>query len=114
MVERLTSWRAPESLRNRDDLVFYGEPLFAAVVASQLGLELLEPPLDWLARAPARFLRRSVRFLPLGEARALTGPLFIKPADDKCFTSMVYAGGAELPAAEVLPSGTPVLVAEPV
>jgi len=34
-VERLPSWRAPEWLRGQD-VVLYGEPLFAAVVADEL------------------------------------------------------------------------------
>lgn len=113
-VERLGAWRVPEWLRARSELVFYGEPLFAAVVASQLGVELLEPPLDWLARVPVRFLRREVRALALCEARSLPGPLFVKPADDKCFASRVYSSGAELPRPDVLPDSTPVLTSEPV
>lgn len=113
-VERLASWRVPEHIGARGDLVFYGEPLFAAVVAAQLGVALLEPPLDWTARLPERFLRRGLRFTDLGAARDLPGPLFVKPADDKSFTSRVYGSGAELPAPDVLPDGLPVVVGEPV
>src|SRR5579862_3692944 len=48
-VKRLENWRPAPWLRD-EQLVFYGEPLFADVVAGPLGLALLEPTLDWLAQ----------------------------------------------------------------
>jgi hypothetical protein len=36
-VERLSSWRVPDWLKGQD-VVLYGEPLFAAVVADELGV----------------------------------------------------------------------------
>jgi len=112
-VERLPSWRAPEWLRE-EDVVLYGEPLFAAVVGEELGLALLEPPFHWLATLTAEHLRREVRFATLWEARQLLQPAFVKPADDKCFLAGVVSSGQQLPGEDVLPGETPVLIAEPV
>ena len=99
---------------SKGKLVLYGEPLFAAVVADQLHLALLEPPFQWTADLPPIYRRRDVEFGLLGAARQLRIPRFIKPADDKCFPAMVYVSGAELPSADVLPDSTAVLIAEPV
>jgi hypothetical protein len=97
-----------------EEVVLYGEPLFAAAVAEGLGLSLLEPPPAWLAGLPPELTRRSVRFTTLAEARGLAGPAFIKPAEDKCFPAVVYVSGDRLPGEDVLPGATPVLVAGPV
>jgi hypothetical protein len=112
-VERLLGWRVPEGLAGREVAV-YGEPLFAAAVASTLSLALLETPFDWLTTLPPEYLRRGVHYAALGEARAHAGPAFFKPADDKCFRAGVYPSGADLPASDLLPADTPVLLAEPV
>lgn len=112
-IERLQSWRAPESLAGRD-LVLYAEPLFVAVVADALGLAMLEPPLGWPAQLCEDLRRREIRGATLAEARTVIEPKFIKPADDKCFTARVYSSGADLPAAGVLPESLHVLIAEPV
>ena len=112
-VERLPSWRIPASLRGQD-VALYGEPLFAAVVADELGLALLEPPFDWLPTLPAEYLQREARLATLGEARRLHRTAFVKPADDKCFLAGVFRSGQQLPGEVVLPGRTPVLIAEPV
>jgi len=112
-VERLGSWRPPAWLAG-EDVVLYGEPLFAAVVAEPLGLALLGPPPDWLAHLPEELRQREVRYTTLGEARRLDRPTFVKPAEDKCFSAKVYQAGTELPTIDVLPETTPVLTAEPV
>lgn len=111
-VERLSGWRAPDWLREKEP-VLYGEPLFAAVVADSLGLALLEAPFDWLTTVPRELVRREIRFMTLGEARN-EGRAFFKPDDDKCFAARVYESGNELPDSSVLPDSTPVLVSEPV
>jgi hypothetical protein len=113
-TERLQGWRIPEGFDVKENLVLYGEPLFAAVVADQLQLALLEPPFAWTAELPEVYRCREVGFSALGEARQLRDPRFIKPADDKCFPASVYESGFCLPKADVLPDSTPVLIAEPV
>lgn len=116
-VERLTSWRVPQKLTSNlkgCDPVLYGEPLFAAVVADELGLQLIEAPLNWLTTLPDSLLGRQVQFMPLAEARKIGDRKFIKPASDKCFVAQVYESGTELPTDDILPNDTPTLVSEPV
>jgi ATP-grasp domain, R2K clade family 2 len=112
-VERLPSWRAPEWLRERE-VVLYGEPLFAAVVADSLDVALIEPPFSWLADLPADLTKRKITFATLGEARRLASSRFVKPADDKCFIAKVYESGADLPLPDGVEESTPVLISEPV
>jgi hypothetical protein len=112
-VERFASWRLPEGWRG-EDVALYGEPLFAAVVADQLGLVLLEPPFNWLTTLAEKYRKRDVRFATLGEARQLGQAAFVKPADDKGFLAGVFPFGAKLPGEDILPGTTPVLIAEPV
>lgn len=111
-VERLPNWRVPDTLKSQD-IVLYGEPLFAAAIAESLDLALIEPSFDWLTTLSAQWLQREVRFTTLVDARC-SGRAFIKPADDKCFVAQVYESGAELPDATTLPDETPVLISEPV
>jgi hypothetical protein len=110
-VERLQHWRAPESLRDHE-IVLYGESLFAAVVADELGIALLEAPFHWLADLPEIYRKRKVIFTTLAEASSYRQRAFIKPADDKCFPAQVYQSGEELPKSDVLPDATPVLISE--
>jgi hypothetical protein len=109
-VVRVHGWQVP-SLR-ASDVVVYGEPLFAQHVAQTLGLRLVEPPLDWLPRLPARWRGRDVELTALADARKVGQRAFIKPADAKCFDARVYSSGAELPAPGPLPEDLPVLVQE--
>jgi hypothetical protein len=113
-VERLHSWKVPDWLQGRNDVVLFGEPLFATVVAEDLGLALLEPPLSWLTDLPYKYRCRDVSFTTLKHARERLEPTFVKPADDKCFIAKVFTSGLELPEEAVLPGITPVLAAEPV
>jgi hypothetical protein len=112
-VERLPTWRVPDHLSGRD-VVLYAEPLFAAVVAEDLDLSLMEPPHDWLARLPREYTLREVRFTTLAEARQMQAAAFVKPAEEKCFPAGVSSSGGDLPGDEVLPGTTPVLLSEPV
>lgn len=112
-IERLSGWRPPPELASRE-VILYGEPLFAEVVAEALGLALLEPPTDWLTSLPEELLRRQVRRATLGETRAMTTPVFVKPEDGKGLPARVYPNGADLPSPDVFPDDLRVLVAEPV
>lgn len=114
-VERLASWRVPESLVGRDDLVLYGEALFVRAIAEQVDYALLEAQPGWLAGLPSQYLQRRVRLMKLGEAEAISGPSFIKPAGDKAFASRVYeSGDAFLATVMELSRNINVLVSEPV
>lgn len=88
------------------------EALDAPHLAQQLGVTLIEPPLDWLARAPANYTQRWVRLTTMGQARTATTPQFAKPPNDKSFEARVYPTGLDLPSDP--PDDAPVLVADPV
>lgn len=92
--------------------VLYTEALYAPVLAHQLGITLIEPPLDWLARMPARYTQRWIRLTTMGQARTAIIPQFVKPPNDKSFEARVYPTGLDLPSDP--PDDAPVLVADPV
>ena len=108
-VERLQTWRISERLRQVAEPVLYVEALFGPTLADELGVQLLEPPDDWLVRLPAEYRLRDIRLTTMAEARASSSPAFVKPPADKSFTARVYTG-AELP--DELPGDMPVLVSE--
>jgi hypothetical protein len=108
-VRRLATWRVPEELLGVEEPVLYLEALFAPVLAEQLGLRLLEPPVDWLPRLPEEHRKRCIELTLLGEARKRQEPAFIKPPNDKSFPAGVYTG-ADLP--PEFEDEMPVLVAE--
>ncbi|MCA9715174.1 MAG: ATP-grasp domain-containing protein [Myxococcales bacterium] len=113
-VVRLPGWRVAAAGPLPGPVAIYGEALFVEAIADQLGRALVQPALDWLARLPAPYRRRDVEFTTLAEARTRAGPLFIKPADTKCFAARVYPSGQALPRPAELPEDTPTLVSEPV
>jgi ATP-grasp domain, R2K clade family 2 len=108
-VERLRSWQVPEELRSIAEPVLYLEGLFGQTLAAQFGLQLLEPPLDWLPNLPEEFRQRHVSLSTLGACRKIVEPTFIKPPNDKSFPARVYTG-ADLP--PEYDDETPVLVAD--
>ncbi len=108
-VRRLSGWRVPGDLKSATEPVIYAEAIVAPVIAEQFGIELLDPPLDWLARLPEEYRKRDIRLSTLGEARKSLDPIFVKPPNDIIFPAHVYHGQA-LPAH--LPEETPVLLAE--
>lgn len=108
-VERLPSWRVPEHFLQLKEPVLYVEALFAPTVAEQFGLQLLEPPVNWLPSLPEVYRKRQVEMMTLAQARLLPSPAFIRPPNDKSFPAKVYAG-SELP--EGYDEQMPVLVAE--
>jgi hypothetical protein len=112
-TERLATWRLPFDLSDQRgrDVVVYGGLMF--LLADELDLALLEPPLDWLTTVPPEHLRREVRFTTLAEARRHPVRSFFKTADEKGFPPGVYDPGG-LPASELLPPDTAVLVSEPI
>lgn len=108
-TERLGAWRIPDHLRDLDEPVLYAEALFAPEFASQLGLDLLSPPDDWLVTLPMEYKSRDIRLTTLGEARLLDHLMFVKPPNDKSFPAKAYTGDS-LP--EGYDDGVPVLVSD--
>jgi hypothetical protein len=96
----------------KSDFIIYGEPLFAEAVADQLGLLLLEPPIDWLTRIPKAFRSRDVKLTVLSEARKSSVTQFVKPADGKIFEPKIYTCGAALPDEDRVDGSIPVLCSE--
>jgi hypothetical protein len=110
-VERLPTWRVPDHLRNIPDPVLYLEGLFGPTLAAEFGLQLLEPPIDWLPNLPFQYTSRRIALTTLGQARLNPLPAFVKPPNDKSFPAKVYCG-IELPSE--YPDDTPVLTSDPV
>lgn len=111
-TQRLQGWRLESRLEG--EVVVYGEPLFAATVAQQLDLVLLEAPFDWLARVPRDLVRRDVQFAHFRDVRALAFPRFVKPADDKSFPAAVYRSHMDIPGYIDMPGSVPILSSDPV
>ncbi|MEK8019943.1 MAG: ATP-grasp domain-containing protein [Candidatus Parabeggiatoa sp.] len=113
IVQRLQTWRMVDPIEG-EKITLYGEPLFAAAIAEQLSLALLEPPLDWLCQLPFHFVKRRIQFAKLANLNTIKWPAFVKPADDKCFPAGVYNAISEIPTIEHLDNSTPILISEPV
>ena len=96
-VERLHTWGIPSELRDRRDIVIYGEHLFGEFLRDHLRIGLVEPPDDLLQRLPVDLRRRDVRLMPYREAQKETAPRFIKPPNFKNFKAAVYSSGIDLP-----------------
>ena len=108
-VERLQTWRIPDHLRNLEDPVLYAEALFGPTLAEQLGIQVENPPEDWLPNLPEQYRKRSVTLSTLAQARLGTEVAFIKPPNDKSFPAQVYQP-SELP--EGYDEGMSVLISE--
>lgn len=114
---RLPGWRLADehgAALAESDVAVYGEPLFAAAIAEQLGRALLEPPLDWLPGLPRPYLRRELRAGRFADLASCPLPVFAKPADDKAFPARVYDRAEDLTALDHVAADTPVLISEPV
>jgi hypothetical protein len=111
-VETMHGWRLPAHLAAHPGAHLYAGPLFADAVGAELGVGLLEPDQDWLARLPRELTRREIVFTTLDRARELDRPAFVKPPDDKSFPARVYPSGAALPGPDILDGDVPVLVSD--
>jgi hypothetical protein len=81
------------------------------LTADGLGLGLLKPSDDWLARLPEEFTGRRIALTTLSEAWASRRPVFVKPPSAKSFPAAVYADGSRLPrTGEGVGPDTPALV----
>jgi hypothetical protein len=104
-------WDRPEVAPER--VALYGPDTFALVVAQVLGLRLLSPPDDLLARAEPSVVKREVRIAELRDVLRLGFPLFAKPLVPKAFRAAVWRQPDELRAeCTGLPDETPVIVSE--
>ncbi len=95
-VERLDAYHVPPGLCDRNP-VFYGASLCADVVASQLGIRLLQPTYDWLCHIPFGYRNRRCVMTTLGEVKDAGATKFIKPVDEKIFPAKVYKYSKGIP-----------------
>lgn len=110
-VHRAIRFRPPEGTEP-SLCCCYGELMFCDIMAQTLDLGLLDPPDDWLANLPERYLKRRVSSMSLKRAVAeITQRAFIKPANDKMFPAQVYESGAHIPVRYVDPE-CPILVSD--
>ena len=111
-VHRVHGWKVPAV--DRAEVAVYAEPLLATHIAQTLGLELLEPAIDWLPSVPESWRKRSVQLATMEEARCAVEPRFVKSAAGKEFDARVYVTGKDLPHGEKIADSLAVLIQEPV
>ncbi|WP_435612429.1 ATP-grasp domain-containing protein [Streptomyces sp. bgisy159] len=111
-VETLREWRVPQERRRCPGASLYAGPLFADAVGRELGVGLLEPPADWLARLPRELTGRDIACTTIDAARGLRRPAFVKPPNDKSFPARVYPDGSRLPGPDAVDGTEPVLVSD--
>ncbi len=95
-VVRVQGWRV-EDLPPISEPVVYAETMLAMRLSERLGIQLDEPPVDWLPTLPDEYRGRAVKLSTLGAELTRTEPAFIKPPNDKSFAARVYLG-SDLPA----------------
>jgi hypothetical protein len=108
-VYRLPSWHLPADINQIRNPVLYVEALFAQTFASEMCIELHEPPEDFLPNLPMQYKKREVTLTTLAEARKRESPAFVKPPNDKSFKAAVYKA-EDLP--QYMDEGMSVLVSE--
>jgi hypothetical protein len=90
-TERLINWRLPK--KTIPDPIVFVESLFAPMIGEQLGINLTEPPGNWLSELPEKFRKRTVELMTAKLAKEVLlvkKPLFIKPPNDKSFLARPY------------------------
>jgi hypothetical protein len=96
---------------NVEDPILYGDSVFCDAMARKLGLMLLEPADDWLAKLPQKYLLRKVDFMRAWDLQDVKQRSFIKPACDKVFPAGIYEEGWHVPL-KYIDKGCPCLVSE--
>jgi hypothetical protein len=97
-----------------EDVAFCGGVDAAFPTAERLGVHLLGPTNDLLCRVPERHRLRAVRVGDRAEARRLSEPALVKPADtmSKAFDAAVCLDGRDVRTRRSLPDEMPVLFSE--
>lgn len=96
---------------NATDPCCYGELMFCDIMASRMGLALLDPPDDFLSRLVPEYVKRTVHFTHIYDIHRETERKFYKPANDKLFPAKVYDSGRDIPMRYVSQT-CPVLVSD--
>ncbi|GGR50136.1 ATP-grasp domain-containing protein [Streptomyces netropsis] len=111
-VEVLPTRGGAGGLKGRQGGHYFGGPLFAAGIADDLEVALLEPADDWLTSLPHEYTLRNVVSSTLSEARRLTRPAFVKPPSAKSFPAAIHSDGSTLSRSTNLPPETPVQISD--
>lgn len=90
----------------------YGEHAFCEFIAQEMNINLYQNCLDWTARLPHHFLKRTLRYMTLGDVidaesqnQSILGKRVLEPADEPCFLTGIW--DERFPR---VPKDTPVLV----
>jgi hypothetical protein len=100
--------QVPEDVENP---CVYGGMQFCDIIASTLGLTLLEPPDYFLETLPQEFTKRRVELRAHSSLGQYKERKFIKPANDKVFVAGVYEKGEHVPYKHIQPD-CPVIVSD--
>lgn len=107
-VHRAYRYEVPWDIENP---CVYGEMQFCDIIATKLGLNLLEPPDHFLESLPEKFTKRKVELRAHSSLWQVKERKFIKPANDKVFVAGVYEKGEHVPRRYIDPS-CPVIVSD--
>jgi len=84
----LNNWNI-DTLAPNEQCAVYGEQAFCEFVAQELRLNFYQNSLDWIARLPHAFVKRSIRYMRMREAieieennHTILGRRLLEPADD--------------------------------
>lgn len=112
-THRAYRYQIPEDIKNP---TVYGEMQFCDIVASRIGLHLLEPPNGFLQDlcqmyGGERFTCRKISLIAHKELKHIKERRFIKPANDKVFVAGIYERGEDVPHKYIDPE-CPVIVSD--
>lgn len=86
-VERVGRIWEPDPSFKAQCLCVYGNAIFCSVLADALGLELVGPSDDWIARLPPELLSRRVEVRRLHQAETFSYPCHVRSLPAHQFTS---------------------------
>lgn len=93
-VQRVAKfWLKPDVLNKK--ISIYGNDTFTLVLAQVLGVDLISPKDEIIARIGNRWTKRKIKTLPLPIYPKLTYPKFIKPVKPKAFRAQIYNSAAD-------------------
>jgi hypothetical protein len=109
----LNSWEnVSKTISRGEDAALYGEHAFCEFIAQEMQWNLYQNSLDWVAKLPLTFIKRSIKCVTLEEViemensgRCILDKRVLEPADDPCFQKGIHQ--TRFPR---VPLDTPILV----
>lgn len=94
----LNNWKGITDMVAPDErAALYGEHAFCEFVAQEMQWNLMQNSLDWVARIPQSFKKRSIRFMTFEEvidvennSQSILDKRILEPADEPCFQPAIY------------------------